>query len=358
MVPTPVSRESVILATVFGSNSNFRNRKFPTESIDSRQRFRQHPMNFYPQGFLHSALHQTAASFLFLASFSNAHAEEKSPSTASGVLGRVGSVEVRLADVDGVLTAMDEADRIALKSDKTRLTALVRSLLVQRLVLNEAKEKKWDQEPAVVEQLNRVRENALVDSYLVEKSRADAEFPSDSELKDAYENGKSSLLVPRTYLMAQIFVSAPKGSPDATVEKAAKQKLESIQERLSKPGADFGEIATAYSEEKISAARGGQIGWLAEAQIQPEIRAKLPTLKLNTLSEPLRLDDGFHIIKVLDLREAHTPTLEQIRPQLTKRLRAERERDLKEAYLTQLLEDNPVAINEVALSELNPQKAK
>jgi parvulin-like peptidyl-prolyl isomerase len=159
-------------------------------------------------------------------------------------------------------------------------------------------------------------------------------------------------------LVAQIFISAPKGNPDASKEKAAAKKLARVRELLARAGADFSAIAKAESEDAASAAQGGEIGWLAEEQIQPEIRTQLPKLRINALSEPLRLDDGWHIIKVLDVREAHTPLLEQVRTQLVQQLRSERERQNREAYISKLLEASPLAINEATLSELNAKKAK
>src|SRR5690606_28530193 len=104
--------------------------------------------------------------------------------------------------------------------------------------------------------------------------------------------------------------------------------------------------------------RGGEIGWLAETQILPEIREKVSTLKVNALSEPIRLNDGWHLIKVLDIREPYTPSLEQVRGQLAAQLRAEKTRANSQAYLAKLLQENPLAINELALGQIvdSPKK--
>jgi parvulin-like peptidyl-prolyl isomerase len=131
-----------------------------------------------------------------------------------------------------------------------------------------------------------------------------------------------------------------------------------VSKQLKAKAADFAAIAEASSDDAASAARGGVIGWLTESQIQPEIRAKLPKLALGAVSEPIRLADGWHILKVLDIREAHTPTFAQVRSQLSARLRDERASANRQEFLARLLKDQPLAINEIELSKISQGTVK
>lgn len=282
-------------------------------------------------------------------------AAEPSSTSAEGVLGRIGESEIRLEDVRGFLANLDAGQKDAVTRDPTLLNQVVRSFLVQRIVLREALSKKWDQEPAVIAQIARVRESTLTDSYLQSLSKAEDSYPSESNLKAAYDASKAALLVPRSFRLAQIFISDLQGTDDNAASDKAQKKLASVRKSLELPGADFAALAKTESEERDSASRGGEIGWLSETQIQPEIRDRLPGLALNAISEPLRLGDGWHIIKVLDVREPYTPTLEQIRTRLTEQLRAEKVRANTQAYLAKLLQDNPIAINELLLSKVLDQ---
>ncbi len=279
-------------------------------------------------------------------------AEEPKRAGEESVLGRIGDSEIRLEDMRDFLSGLTATQREAVARDAALLNQLVRSFLVQKLVLKEALAKKWDHEPTVAAQLARVRESTLTDSYLQSLSKPPDEYPSESELQAAYEAGKAALLVPRSFRLAQIFISAPAQGKDGAASAQARQKLDSVVGRLKQPGADFAALALAESEERSSASHGGEIGWLAETQIQPEIREHLPSLSLNAVSEPLRLADGWHLIKVLDVREAHTPTLEQVRVRLTDQLRAERVRTGTQEYLARLLQEHPIAINELLLAKL------
>ena len=197
----------------------------------------------------------------------------------------------------------------------------------------------------------RAREAALSESYLESKSKPDASYPSEQEIKDAYEANKSKLLIPKSYEIAQIFIESPE-TGDPTAQAKAKSKLEEVRKQLAAKDADFASIASTSSDEKSSAQNGGKIGWLAENQIQPEIRSKLPNLKLKAVSEPIRLDGGWHIIKLLDVREARAPTLDEIRDNLVTSMREEKSRELRQNYITELLKQYPLAINEIELMKL------
>src|SRR5690606_23692468 len=229
----------------------------------------------------------------------------------------------------------------SLSKDPAALGQYVRALLIQRLVLREALEKKWEQEPEVAAKLVRAREAALTESYLENVSRVPADFPSEDELKAAYEAAKPSLQIPKSYRLAQIYIALPEGADKATADQA-KAKLDGIVKKLQEKNADFSAIASAESDDAATRAKEGEIGWLSEAQVQPAIRAKLPELTVGSVSEPVKLDDGWHILKLLEAKEAHTASLDQVRAELTVQLRAERARLNRQAHLARLLKAHPL----------------
>lgn len=269
------------------------------------------------------------------------------------ILGHLGETEIKIEEVRASLAHLDANQAEAVRRDPKVLEQVVRGFLVQKLVLKEALDKKWDQEPAIVAKLARVRDSTLTESYLESVAQPPAGYPSESELKSAYEAGKPALKVPRSFRLAQVFIAAPRDADEATVTKA-QAKVTLLSKRVHAKDADFAAIAKEQSEEPTSAARGGEIGWLTENQIQPEIRAKIPGLKLFSISEPIRLDDGWHVLKVLDVREPYTPTLEQVRVQLVRQLRAEKLRGNSQAHLEQLLKEHPLSLDTAALTKVLP----
>lgn len=274
-----------------------------------------------------------------------------SAQTKEGVIGRIGDLQVNAEEVRASVASLSSQDEAAISRDPALLNQVVRSLLVQRALLREAEAKAHDKKPEVAAQLARAREVALTESYLQSVSTPPESYPGEAELKAAYETAKPSIGVPKTWRLAQIFISVSKDADKATSEKA-QAKLETVRKALKATGADFTKLATEHSDEAASAGRGGEIGWLAETQIQPEIRESLGSLKVDAISEPIRLNDGWHVIKVMDSREPYTPTLEQIRSQLIAQLRAEKTKANSQAFLAKLLQDNPLAIDEISLAKV------
>jgi len=85
-------------------------------------------------------------------------------------------------------------------------------------------------------------------------------------------------------------------------EPERKAKLTKAQEAYSliRSGKDFGEVAKKYSEDKISAKKGGDLGWLKQGSIDPRFSKTLFELKPGEVSEPFETVFGFHIVKLIE----------------------------------------------------------
>lgn len=175
-------------------------------------------------------------------------------------------------------------------------------------------------------------------------------YPSEPELQAFYQANQRAFMEPPRYRLAQLFVSVPAADPAATAN--AQAKLDPVLAALAEPDADFADLVRRFSDEKDSASRGGEVGWLAESQLRPELRPLLADLKAGQVSRPVRLADGWHIVKCLELRPESPVPFADIRSALADRMRAERTAANRQAYLARLLQDNPISLNELALRDL------
>lgn len=263
------------------------------------------------------------------------------------VVAHVGSTNVTATQLRAYLAALGAREREAIAKDPSLLTQAVRAMLSERVVLQEALAKKWDQQPGVAAQLDQMRERGLTELFLQSVSTPPTSFPSEEELQKTYDGNRSAFVAPRQFQLGHIFVTAPKDADRATEEKA-KKSLEEIQRKLKAAGADFQAIARAESGVKDS----GDLGWVAEGQIRPEIRTQVMGLGKGAVSEPIRLDDGWHIIKLLDTKASYTRPLSEVREQLAQQMRTERAGALRRAYVAELVKQHPPVVNEIALSNL------
>ena len=109
-------------------------------------------------------------------------------------------------------------------------------------------------------------------------------------------------------------------------EAEAKRKLVALKERLEN-GADFAELARLHSND-LSAAKGGDLGWLYQGDTVPDFEAAMDALKINQISQPVQSPFGFHLIQVLERR---TENVTDERQRLAAR-QVLRERKADEAY--------------------------
>ena len=109
-------------------------------------------------------------------------------------------------------------------------------------------------------------------------------------------------------------------------EVEARRKLVALKERLDN-GADFADLARLHSND-LSAAKGGDLGWLYQGDTVPDFEKAMDALKLNQTSEPVQSPFGFHLIQVLE-RRTEDATAERQRLAARQVLR---ERKSDEAY--------------------------
>ena len=92
--------------------------------------------------------------------------------------------------------------------------------------------------------------------------------------------------------------------PDAvrSLEKA-EQLAQNVRRELE-GGAEFADLARRFSEDPLSAAKGGDLGWVRADQLVPGFANVMTQLPLNTLSGVTKSRFGFHLIEVLETRES------------------------------------------------------
>jgi parvulin-like peptidyl-prolyl isomerase len=270
------------------------------------------------------------------------------------VIAKVGENEVRAEDIKPFIEKLSLRDQLILSKDASMLNDFVREIIIQQLVYKEALSKKWEQQAQVAAQLEKIRQQAITQSYLQALSTPPEDYPSQTDLQTAYDALKknNALQVPKQYRLAQIYVACPKGC-DKDTEAKAQAKLDAVVKAVK--SGDFATVAKSQSDDASSAQRGGELGFLAESQIQPEIRSTLSSLSKGATSDPVRMSDGWHVVKVLEVKEPYTATLDEVKGSLANELRNQRAQVLGKSYLAKLLQQNPVTLNEIAVSKLiNP----
>ncbi len=160
----------------------------------------------------------------------------------------------------------------------------------------------------------RVVEYGLLDQ---EKIRQGIQV-SDDELKVKYQQNIQDYQVPnRVHAEHILFMTV--GKPDAEVDEI-KKKADDILKQVKK-GTKFDELAKKYSEDPGSKGKGGDLGWLVQGQTVPEFEKAAFSLQPGAVSDLVKTQYGFHIIKVLERETAHTKPLDEVKLPLLTQLR-------------------------------------
>ena len=114
-------------------------------------------------------------------------------------------------------------------------------------------------------------------------------------------------------------------------------RLESLRRRIES-GDDFTELARGNSEDVVSAADGGDLGWVSPGDLVPEFESQMTDLSLNLISDPFQTQFGWHIVQVLDRRQ-HDSTDDIRRARAREFIRQKKMDDAMETWLQELRDD-------------------
>lgn len=271
------------------------------------------------------------------------------------VVGKMGNVEIKTSEMVRILDAQPPEIRKQLTAGLTELDRLTRSELVRQSLLTEAKAKGWDKKPEVTFFMERAKEQALLQLYMSEIARPPAGYPSEEEIKKAYEANRGAFAGPAQYNLAQIFIAAPE-SADKQVAAAAQKKAAEIAAKARVKGADFAQLAKENSDHKDTAPKGGDLGWLPESQILPEIRAVAEKMEKGDVSAPIRTSTGWHIVRLVDKKPPSTRPLSEVRDAIVAQMRMKRAQEIERKYMEDMIARAQPTINQVELSKLQTQK--
>jgi peptidyl-prolyl cis-trans isomerase D len=170
---------------------------------------------------------------------------------------------------------------------------------------------------------DRFRSEEQVEIEYIELDAARVEpaaDPDDATLKARYESQKDRYVTPEQRLVSHILVQvAPDASAD--VVKAARDKAAALAEQ-ARAGADFAELARTSSDDLGSRAEGGDLGWIEQGQMAPAFEAAVFAMEPGTISDPVKTDEGFHVIKLREVRPGSARSFEDVREELLAEARA------------------------------------
>ncbi|MEQ8175462.1 MAG: peptidylprolyl isomerase [Syntrophomonadaceae bacterium] len=125
---------------------------------------------------------------------------------------------------------------------------------------------------------------------------------SDDELKAYFEENKASFAQEKQVKVSHILLDT-------------KEKADEIKKRLAN-GEDFAKLAQENSTDTATRDGGGELGFIRKGEMVKEFDTAAFSLKVGQISDPVKTEFGYHLIKVDEIKEAQEANFEQSKPQI------------------------------------------
>ena len=244
----------------------------------------------------------------------------ESGDVADKVLARVGSHDITESEALEFIKPFGQQAAMLYASEQGR-KMVIDDLISMRLYALDAEEKKLDQTPEFIENLETVRRTMLAQAAMHEIIKDIA--VSDDEVKKFYDENQKLFVQPERVSASHILVS-----DDETLAK--------VQDEL-KSGKSFDAVAKEFSIDPGSAAHGGDLGEFPRGVMVPEFEEAAFALKNpGDVSEPVKSQFGWHVIRL----GAHMPEsvmpFEQVKAHIEQEVREKKTQEILQARSKEL----------------------
>ncbi len=143
---------------------------------------------------------------------------------------------------------------------------------------------------------------------------------SPEEIKAAYERNAKNYVAQEERRASHILIQSPPDAPEAE-QKAARARIESILQQARKSAGDFARLAKEHSQDPGSGPKGGDLGYFARGAMVKPFEEAVFSMKENQVSDVVRTEFGFHIIRLTGIKPRKVRSLEEARDSISSELR-------------------------------------
>ena len=223
------------------------------------------------------------------------------------VVAKVNGTEIHQSDL---AVAEEEAGQLPPMSPNAKKDYLVQFVTDMILMSQAAEAKKMGDTLEFKRKLAFNREKLLMEQLL---QKAGKEALTDKAMHDVYDEAAKQMGQEQEVHARHILIRAAAGDDKAS--KEAQDKIKAIIVRLKK-GEDFAKVASEATEDPSGKANGGDLGYFSKEQMVPEFSDTAFKLDKGQISEPVKTQFGWHVIKVEDKRVKPVPPFDEVKPQI------------------------------------------
>ena len=264
-----------------------------------------------------------------------ARAEDTNP-----VLAKVNGSDIRQSDV--TLAEEELGPSLAQMDPATKKDNVLSFLIDMKIVAKAAEDKKIENNDDFKKRMAFTRNRLLMDSLLASEGKA---ATTDEAMKKVYDDAAKQISGEQEVHARHILVET-------------EDEAKAVEDELKK-GADFAELAKKKSKDP-GASDGGDLGFFTKDQMVPEFSAVAFSLEPGKISDPVKSQFGWHVIKVEEKRNRKAPDFDQVKGQIetyvTRKAQADYVAKLREAAKVERMDQ--AAADPAAKADAKPDAAK
>jgi len=255
------------------------------------------------------------------------------------VLAEVNGSTITTGDFDREVKNLPEYLRAMADNPQGR-KELLDNMVIRELILQKAAKDGLDKGPEIEEKLQELKKRLVLETFLKKKLESDAQV-SDADLKKFYDQNIEKFKTGDQIRASHILVKTEKEAKD-------------IQAQL-KSGAKFEDLAKKYSVDS-SSAKGGDLGWFGKGSMVPAFEKAALALKEGQVSDIVKSDFGYHIIKLTGKRAAGTRPFDEVKAQIKAAIMPSKQQEIFLKIKDELKKNAKITVKDDVLNAMDTKK--
>ncbi|HXX58944.1 MAG TPA: peptidylprolyl isomerase [Thermodesulfovibrionales bacterium] len=257
------------------------------------------------------------------------------------VLGKAGGYTITKSDLDRLISYYPPDKQKHLRENPQQKITLVKRMLEVKMIADIARKEGFDKRPDVKEQLEFMVDDYLTREYLAKVVTKDVTV-TDEDITQYYAVNKDKFPSPEQVRARHILIKVPSHATNEEKEKA-RQLATDILERINK-GEDFAKLAEEFSQDSVSKAKGGDLGYFPKGKMLKAFEDVAFSLNPGQVSGIVQTKFGYHIIKVEDHKKAGTKHLDEVRDSIRTQLTNDAAKSKGDEFMTAAKKDSGLEV--------------
>lgn len=262
----------------------------------------------------------------------------KKEDSSSSVIAKIGGIKITKKEFLDEFNRIPEWARSRFQGKEGK-SEFLNELIKKELLYKEAERMGLHRDKELKERIEEFRKMWLITNLLKKEVEEKAKAIDDKEIRNFYDKNPQEFMAGAEVRASHILVST---------EAEAKDILGKL-----KKGGDFSTLAKAFSKDKGSAVKNGDLGFFKPGTMVPEFEQAAFNLKTGEIGNPVKTNFGYHIIKVTDRKEGKKLEFEQIKDEIKGRLTMDKQKSLFDSLVENLKKKSKINIDEKNLEAIS-----